>query len=393
LVISRILSFVIGICSVAGMFFLLKNLFKDQLAAFAGAWALNFSPSFFYHTMNPLPDNFALCCAIWGLAFFFRWHEKRTSLGLFFCGLFLCLATLSKLPFVIYFVVPFSCFFFENRRENDFGNFAKQALTTAVFLLPPAAWYVWVIPGWRGTGVVSGIFGNETPIGTLLRYVWDNLISVLPEMLLNYASLPFFLAGFYVLFKKKSYRDERFAPLALLGMAAIAYFLFEINMIANVHDYYLFPFLPLLFVLVGYGAMSWLQSEKPNWQGAAVVLLLLMPVAAYLRHTKSWNAASPGFNKDWLIYKKELQAAAPDDALCIVGNDVSYQIFFYHIDKKGWPFTENRLNASSLKGMISEGAKYLYSDTRQIDENAEIRLLLDSLVLEKGSVRVFKLRQ
>jgi 4-amino-4-deoxy-L-arabinose transferase-like glycosyltransferase len=76
LIITRILSFVVGIFSVWGMYFLLNALFKNRLAAIAGAWALNFSPAFFYHTLNPLPDNFALCCGIWGLAFFFKWHGR-----------------------------------------------------------------------------------------------------------------------------------------------------------------------------------------------------------------------------------------------------------------------------------------------------------------------------
>jgi hypothetical protein len=43
--------------------------------------------------------------------------------------------------------------------------------------------------------------------------------------------------------------------------------------------------------------------------------------------------------------------------------------------------------------MIGEGAQYLYSDTRRVDEGAEFRPLLDSLILEKGTIRVFRLRK
>lgn len=392
LIVSRILTFLIGLGSLAGMFFLTKILFKDRLASFIATWALNFSPAFFYYTVNPLPDNFALCCAIWGLAFFHRWYERRSLTALLAASFLISLAALCKLPFVIYFTVPFLCFFIEFLQKREFAKFARRVLTSGLFLIPPVVWYAWVIPGWQGTDVVAGIFDNQFPVEKLLRFALDNLVSTLPEMLLNYASLPFFIAGFYFIFTRKAYKNVQFKLLAALGFAASAYFFYELNMIANVHDYYLFPFVPLLFILVCYGALHVLKGPaKMMWP--ALFLLFLMPFTAYLRIQNSWNPESPGFNRDWLKYKNELRAAAPDDALCVVGNDDSYQIFFYHINKKGWAFTENRLNAPLLKGMISEGAQYLFSDSRSIDENPDIRLLFDSLVLEKGSVRVFRLRK
>jgi 4-amino-4-deoxy-L-arabinose transferase-like glycosyltransferase len=308
-------------------------------------------------------------------------------------GIFLSLAALCKLPFVIYFVAPFLYFFFDFWRGRAHFVLLKRVWGFSLFLIPPAAWYACAIPTWQGTGIVRGILDSQTPASQLLQYLLDNLISTLPELLLNYASLPFFLAGFYFLQARKTYRDSRFVLLAILGLLAVGYFLFELNMIANVHDYYLFPFMPLLFVLVAYGASQWLGSESKLLKTSALLLFLLMPLTAHLRTRNSWNPDSPGFNKDWLVYEKELQAAVPKNALCVVGNDVSYQIFFYHIDKKGWAFTEDRLNAPALRGMIAEGGKYLYSDTRRIDENPEIIPLFDSLVLEKGSVRVFRLRE
>ena len=71
--VTRLFMFGIGLLSVFGMYKLLLILFKKELLAIIGAWAFNFSPSFFYYTINPLPDNLALCCAIWGLVLFFKW--------------------------------------------------------------------------------------------------------------------------------------------------------------------------------------------------------------------------------------------------------------------------------------------------------------------------------
>ncbi len=393
LVITRILSFLMGICTLAGMYFLVKNLFKDRLAAVVGAWALCFSPAFFYYTVNPLPDNFALCCAVWGTAFFFRWHTHRVFADLLWTGFFLSLSALAKLPFVIYCCAPFLCFLIEFLKKKEFAPFAGRTLTMALLLAPAAAWYAWVIPDWSGTGIVAGMLENETPMAVILKYLWGNLISVLPEMLLNYASLPFFLAGGYFLFVRKLYRDARFVLLAAVGVAALAYFLFEINMIALAHDYYLFPFMPLLFILVSYGALQMLTGKNVFLARTAIFLLLLAPVTAFLRTQKSWNTESPGFNKDLLTYKRELREAVPQDALCVAGNDVSRHIFLYYIDKKGWAFDSDRIDRGGLEYMIGEGAQYLYSDTRRVDEGAEFRPLLDSLILEKGTIRVFRLRK
>jgi 4-amino-4-deoxy-L-arabinose transferase-like glycosyltransferase len=393
LIITRILSFVVGIFSVWGMYFLLNALFKNRLAAIAGAWALNFSPAFFYHTLNPLPDNFALCCGIWGLAFFFKWHSERKTVFLLAAGFFLSLAALCKLPFVIYFVAPFLYFLLDFWQKKEHFVLFKRLSIVSLFLIPPAAWYFWVIPTWDLEGVVTGIAGGPLPFSKFCGYVFDNLISIFPEMLINYAAMPLFIAGICFIFRRKSFRDGRFMLLAAIGLAVIAFFFYELNVIANVHDYYLFPFMPLLFILVAYGASQWLDSKNKFLKISALSLFLLMPFTAHLRTRNSWNPDSPGFNKDWLIHKEALRAATPDDALCVVGNDVSYQIFFYHIDKKGWAFTEDRLNAVSLKGMIAEGCQYFYSDTRRIDENPEIVPLLDKLISEKGSVRVFRLRK
>ena len=51
--ISRILSFLIGTCSVIGIFFLAKTVFNNKVIAFLSAWTLSFSPAFYYFSFNP----------------------------------------------------------------------------------------------------------------------------------------------------------------------------------------------------------------------------------------------------------------------------------------------------------------------------------------------------
>jgi hypothetical protein len=393
LIITRIWMFVIGLFSVAGMYVLLSSIFKNKLLAVIGAWAFNFSPSFYYYTINPIPDNLALCCSIWGLALFFTWLNKNRIYLLWLSGLLLSAGALCKLPFILYFIAPLAWFLIPVFR----GGFTRRSLTpmlsVLVWILLPMAWYVWVIPGWDATGILRGVRSNEIPFETVLSYLWFNLVSTLPELLLNYGSLPFFLAGFFFLVRNNAFKKPVFPLLMLVGTGIIAYFLYEVNMIARVHDYYLFPFLPLLFMLVAYGAFHMIKQPRRSIRYLAIFLLLILPITAWLRMQVRWNEDSPGFNKDLLSYKNELRQAVPGDALCIAGNDDSHYIFFYYIDKKGWVFEKDNLPAAELGKMIGMGARYLYSDSRTIDGNEAVAVHFDELVAEKGSIRVYRLKK
>ena len=391
LIITRIFMFVIGLFSVAGIYKLISSIFRNDAMALAGAWAFNFSPSFYYYTINPVPDNMALCCAIWGLALFFTWIRNGQMMTLITSGSLLSIGALCKLPFVLYFIVPLAWFFMDMFKNGSGRILLWKMLLVLLFLLPPMAWYLTVIPHW-GAGIVKGMLHNEIPHGTIMGYLVFNLVSTLPELLLNYGSVLFFLAGFYFLVINKSYRKPFFPLLALLGLAVIAYFFYELNMIGNVHDYYLFPFLPLLFILVAYGAGNLLKQQIKTIRYVAILLLLILPLTAWLRMRVRWNVDSPGFNKDLLSYKHDLREAVPKNTLCIAGNDDSHNVFFYYIDKKGWGFQHDSLPAPNISQMIDEGAGYLYSDSRVVDGDSMIAPFLDRLILERGSIRVYRLK-
>ena len=393
ILVTRLFMFGIGILSVLGIYTLLLSLFRKEILALMGAWAFNFSPSFFYYTINPLPDNLALCCAIWGLVLFFKWTESNRPTQLFLCGVLLSIGALCKLPFILYFIVPAVYFLRNIMRTQQYKKNAFQGVLVFTPLIFPLLWYVTVIPEWKGNGIVSGMFDNSMNFSTLLDYLIHNLISTLPELLLNYGSVLFFIAGFYFLFKKKAFRSSHFLLIVALSFSALAYFIFEINMIAKIHDYYLFPFYPLLFILVGYGAFYIYSIEKKNFKIITMCLLCALPITCYIRMYERWVPESPGFNKDLLKYKSELREITPNDALVIIGNDVSRYISFYYIDKKGWGFDNDNLTPEKLTSMIDNGASYLYSDSRKIDTNKYITPFLDKLILEKGSIKVFLLKQ
>lgn len=393
LIITRIFMFIIGLLSVLGMYKLLFALFHNITLSVIGAWAFNFSPTFYFYTISPFPDNLALCCAIWGLALFFIWLNNNKQYILILSGLLLSIGALCKLPFITFFVIPFIYFMIQLRKEGFNYRIIGQGFSALIFSILPLAWYLTVIPSWQSDVIVKGILNqNSTPM-QILDYLQSNLISTLPELLLNYGSLLFFLAGFYFLIKKKSHKDPRFNLILSLCIVLILYYLYEVTAIAKSHDYYLYPFFPLLFILVSYGAFNLLKSKVTFIRYLTIILLILLPLFCFLRLQSRMNPDSPGFNKDLLIYKNELREAVPKDALVVAGNDNSHCIFFYYIDKKGWAFNKDNLTSQNLQKMIEQGAKYLYTDSRKIDSNSEIFSYMDALILEKGTIKIYRLKK
>jgi len=392
-IITRILSFIIGVFSLWGIYLLLFNIFKRPLIALLGAWCFNFSPVFYYYTMNPMPDNLALCSSVYSLAFFFKWIDSRKYFYIVLSAFFISLGVLAKLPFIV-FVGGIIAYLIMNLKRTGIGNTIKACFIFIGFLLAPAVWYIKVVGTWQGNGIVKGILAaNKNDIANLIDILQGNLISTLPELLINYGSLLFFLAGLGVLFFYKKYKSNLFPILFFGGISVLFYFFFEMNMITTVHDYYMFPFLPLIFVIVAYGAEKLVSHSKRAVRTIAWAALCTLPFTAYLRINHRWNTIDPGFNSNLLVYKEGLRSAVPNNELCVAGNDESTYIFFYYINKKGWAFDNDNLDGSSLKMMIYKGARYLYTDSKKIAGDSAIRSCINKLVLQRGDINVYELKQ
>jgi 4-amino-4-deoxy-L-arabinose transferase-like glycosyltransferase len=388
--ITRILSFILGLLSTWGMFYLIDRLFNDKALATIGAWAFTFSPLFYYYSLNPLPDNFALCCGIWSIGVFFHYLKTSKNSSITFSGSMLSLAALAKLPFIIYGAVAFTGIIMAWRKGNIKDGF-KIAVVYALILLPVVAWYITAIPTWGENGVLKGMLDHKLDAYPPMEILLHNLTSTLPELLLNYGSVPFFIAGFYFLFRNKGTEETHFPLLLVWALAVAAYFLFEMNMIGKVHDYYLMPFLPLLFIIVAYGAYQLLKRKAPWLKIVSIIILLLLPLPAFLRIDGRWNTESPGFNPVYYSHKNELRAIVPENEYVVAGNDESHFILLYYLNRKGWAFDNDRIDGGTLANYISKGAKYLFIDSR-LDEHEDIKAHLGDKVFEKETLRVYKLK-
>lgn len=390
--VTRIWMFLFSLLTVWGIYKMLYYLFLSQWLASIGCWMFTFSPVFFYHSINPLPDIFALMCSVWGLAFFLKWYRKRNTWALLVSGSFLALGAACKLPFILYFVLPGGYFLLQilfSKQESRNRSFGFGLIYLFCLILP-IAWYAWVIPQWESNIVLRGMMDNQESWKQIFDYLQQYLISTLPEMLLNFAAVPLFIAGFYFLFKRKAYQNALFGSVLLLSLAILGYFFFELNAMAGVHDYYLLPFLPLLFMLVGYGGRTLWCGMDQRKKYAVLVCLIVAPITCYIRMYDRWDTESPGFNNNLLLHKEELQNAVPDDALVVAGNDISTHIWLYYLHKKGWTFDQDLCSTKALENQINKGAKYLYTDSETVAQKALEQGFIKRLILQKGTIKVYE---
>lgn len=384
----RLWMFLLGSCGTVGIFALMTLLLSSKLSALITAFLFQFSPIFNYYSFTPLPDILALTAAIWYLYFIVKYKQEKKIGHFLLSAVFLTLATLAKLPFLMFGSVTLIIFgqaFFKDRKAV--GKISLLAAAQAVFLLPAFAWYAWVMPTWTGNPVLQGIFGGGFSILEFFKLIGFHAVKMFPNKLLSFPIWLPFLLGIFVLLKNRTRNTWLFG---LIGITFL-YLLLQLNTIGRAHDYYLLPFLPWLFVVTGFGVE---KIREQFTHGKAVLLTICAASVVYTcRLTRDWSSlAMTAFNEDVFVHSEALQNAVPAGERCIILNDRTGYIFAYRIDKQGYIFQNDKLPVAWLNAMITKnGVKYMYSDSRTFDQKPEVQPYLQALISEKGSVRVFKL--
>ena len=399
--IARTMVWLIGAFGLLGFYLLLCALAFSPGIALAGTILLQFSPIFYFYTINILPDNLALAAGIWYLYFCFAFFRDRHLLQVLGVGTSLLLATLAKLPFAMFGIVGlvFSLRYIwaGSRVQWKVGAFAVAHL---VFLLPAYEWYAMVMPGWKNNPVVYGIFANAADAATSWRILRAHATDIFPYGLLSPAVWGVVVLGLYPgqhAQSALSYRPYVWA----LTFITFLFLALQWNTIGIVHDYYLMPFLPWLYIVVTAGMYRLRQwaSKQNNWGRVASILLtaslLAAPLSAYLLRQHQWEVErSYGYDQlhDVYAHQAALQAVTDDDNLVIVLNDNATHLFTWLIRKRGYVFNSNALNPAWIDDMRRRGATHLYSNSRVVDQNPEVQARLDSLVLEAGEIQVYSLK-
>lgn len=379
---SRLMSFVCSLGILFAFHRLLLHLGAKASTATIGGICMVFSPLFYYYSINPLPDLLALAFGMGTLAV--GTSALASPQKLISGTALLAVATACKLPFIVLAPCLFPALVFS--WVDDRKSAVKALMVASMIMAPVVIWYAWVIPGWEGNAVLSGGSSSTADTLEILKYVWTMM---LPEMILNYANVPFFMIGAVVLWRNRLYREPRLAPVLLCIPSAMAYYFYELHPIGKAHDYYLFPLFPFLFCAVAAGAGTLLGSAR--WTRTVLVPLAVLPVACYIKADVRWRPT--GLNAQLWDHAAPLRQILPPDALCVVGNDESQRIFLYHLRRHGWAFNSDVLNREWLEGYMAQGATHLVSVSRTVETDLHIAPLLGPLIYSDGDVKAFELNR
>lgn len=394
---ARLLTLLISIGTLYFAYRLGNSLFGHSGYGFLLAWVFAWSPLFFYYSVNPIPDNLALMASMGFLAYWFRWLQKGKTLSLISSAILLALAVATKLPFIAWGAIPFVYGLqqvFRKEGKAPISGMIETWLPFAVCIAWPLAWYGSVMHTWEKDGLLAGVTQAEgDQIGQLGWYLWRIATSIFPELLLNFGSLLFFLLGLGYVFGKKRWQNRHYWPLMGVLILLMAYLLFELNLITTAHDYYLMPFLPLIFMVVVKGLGWILEGKTKILVYLAAILLFALPVLATLRAYPRWTLPrNLGYHPDYLAHQQALAGAVPPNAKCLVATDGTPYALLYLLRKQGANVEPKGLRPWIWQLARKEHWGYLYSDSRDFERQPQIQASLGDTVLQKGEIIVFQLR-
>lgn len=388
--IVRMLIFLIGIFSIFGIFFLIHHLIGNWLVALVTSVLFQYSPLFYYYTINPIPDNLALCGGIWYFYFILKYYDTQKYKYLILGSISLLIAVLAKLPFIMYSVVSIYLFFNQIKKQKKLTiQDVKISLLQVAFLVPAITWYLWVIPTWTGNPVLyDTILGAKFVFSEYLPIIRYHASEMFPNILLSMPIWILFIIGIWGMIRRKFSVNWIYS----LVLITFLYLIVELKSIGVVHDYYMFPFLPWLFVIIGLG-IELIRRFSPKMKFLLLTICIFSAIYTQKTTYSKWSIEKSYFNKDVFLYSEELKNLISNDEHCIILNDASGYIFSYRIDKMGYIFKDDYLPMEWIDDMIrNQHVHYMYSDSEKLNNSSEFVKFIDEVMLVKGSIKVFKLK-
>jgi hypothetical protein len=359
-----------------------RSLSESAWLGVAGTWAIAWSPEFFYHSINALPDVLALATAFTSLWAGLIWRKQRTPILQVLTLLLLILAGLIKMQYGLFGVLLGALLLQDHLRVRPFRRIQSTAwlLGGIISLFIVLAWYRYANALTKASLLTDFVLTIRpvTDLSKAAGIVLKNTLSDLPELMLNYANTLFFLIGFWVFIAFKNQRRDWLWPLLAAGTVQLIWYILILEQM-RVHQYYLLPFLLIstLMVLVG---IRYIDQTK--WAVLLPILLLIQPVLASARILPArWLKSDLGIPAEFAdpVQLKTLQGNIPDPQHVIAGPDRSGCIWLYFLHAKGFTFDETRqlfesdADGPDLERYTRQGARWLVTREGELSEAEAVR--------------------
>jgi hypothetical protein len=397
----RLFSLLISITGIYFSYLFISRIANDKLIGLLCASCIMWSPEFFYHSINALPDILALSLAFISLYFFSGWMKNLNTQNFIYSMIFVGLSGLVKIQYLMIggFMLGVIIYFFRtNNKLKDQFSLLFVGGTLPVFVT--LWWYIYAAGLIKSSGLFDfGIeFRPAESFSDALSILNRNIISDWPELVFGYANTLVVLIAIFFLFAKRFKHSEYTLGFILLSVLYIAYHLIELRQM-QVHQYYMLPSLIILSGLIAFASKN-LLNTKFYW--ILLLVLFAQPILASIRIIPArWAKTDLGIpaefsNSDSRI---KLSNAIPNSVSVIAGPDVSGCIYLYFLHKKGFGFeyegqlsTKISNNEILLEQYIQRGARYLYTDNEATLKDSLLIPHFEKEILKEGNFHLIQLK-
>lgn len=401
--IHRLFSLLISITGIYFCYLFISRISNDKLIGAITASCVLWSPEFFYHSMNALPDILALSFSFISLYFFSGWMKNLNKLN-FICSMFFVgIAGLVKIQYLMIggFMLGVVIYFFQtNNKLKLKDQFSLLFIGGTLPVFVTLWWYIYAAGLIKSSGLYDfGIeFRPAESFSDALSILNRNLISDWPELVFGYANTLVVLIAIFFIITKRFKSSEYLLGFILISVLYIAYHLIELRQM-QVHQYYMLPSLIILCGLIAFASKK-LLITKFYW--ILLLALIAQPVLASIRIIPArWAKTDLGIpaefsNSDSRI---KLSNAIPNSVSVIAGPDVSGCIFLFFLHKKGFGFEyEGQLSEKIsnqeilLQQYINRGARYLYTDNEATLKDSLLTPYFEKEILKEGNFYLIQLK-
>ncbi len=372
---ARIFSLVIFSFTMFAFYLLLLHFKIPEKIATIGSLLLLSIPELYYHSINAMPDNLALCLALLALLFWLRILQKP---GFALTLTAILLSTLCGLIKFQFLMIPLSAMVLIPFKWRSLLKYA--GIWTCIALVV-YAWYDYALTLTQSNNLREyGLWIKPVALETKLNTLFGNLTMDVPEVLMGW----FLLAALLVAVIKGLKVQRWSAPLKFASAWLVMFGVFYWTAIERMqqHAYYFMPLLPLfVFVLI----LLWHKLEFRF--NTLIVMLVLNFSWALIRIIPSrWVEGKRQIPVEFSdpALRAEFSKAIPPNSKCVVGPDLSGCIFFYFTHTKGYSFEETKElttvkeNRQDIENMRAAGVKFLI-----IKDGSLLKPFMDTLHLKQ----------
>ncbi|HEX8515016.1 MAG TPA: glycosyltransferase family 39 protein [Bacteroidia bacterium] len=285
--IFRIYTLVISIAGLVFLYLLAKKICRSEIKAWMVVCFAFFSPVYIYYQAGFIPSIPSIACVFAGYYFFFSYKESSLRKHLYFAVAFLLIASLMRLPFVIFLIGIAAQQLFLLIREKRFRR--DELIAFAVAFTVFAASYFHNIHLGRMYG---NMFLNSLMPAKSFAEFKEITAQMYDQWCLHYFTmwhyiLMFVLVLFSVLrfYKQKGHKEEDkkyWFQCLIISIGAVAYF-FAMARQYYAHDYYFLDsfFVPviLLFLMVIKDLGISTRKEKLGWGSIFIITCILFLIS------------------------------------------------------------------------------------------------------------------